>query len=364
MTTVLIVIAILVLLIVTHELGHFVAAKIFKVRVDEFGIGYPPRAFLLAKINDTEYTINWLPFGGFVRLFGEDDNENGRGSFVRASRLKQAVILFAGVAMNAIVAWLLFSTALAIGVPRVVDDTSAAHDPSARLMVSDVIAGSPASAAGIIAGDQILALTDQNGVSDGDLTPSGVSLFVSTRGGERISVGYVHAGATTSAVVIPADAVIPGQAGKPALGVGLVEVSSIALPWYEALSEGFSDTVNAFETVCASLYQLIAGSFTGHAELSNVVGPVGLVGVVNDAAQSGIGQVLALAGFIGANLAVINLLPIPALDGGRIVIVAAEALTRRRAPVLAVQLVNTIGIALIIILMVAVTYNDIARLLA
>lgn len=363
MTTVLLVVAILVLLIVTHELGHFIAAKLFGVRVDEFGIGYPPRAFLIARIGETDYTLNWLPFGGFVRLFGEDEDALGKGSFARAHRGRQAIILFAGVAMNALVAWLLFSSALAIGVPRVVDESSL-QPASGRLMVADVIAGSPASVAGISAGDQILGLADQAGVSDGDLTPAGVSAYVAKRGGQRITISYVHAGATTSAALIPADAVIPDEAARPALGVGLVEVSAVALPWPQALAEGFTDTKNAFETVCSSLYRLAVGALTGRADISDVVGPVGLVGAVNDAAQSGIGQVLALAGFIGVNLAVINLLPIPALDGGRIVIVALEALFRRRMSALAIQLVNTLGIALIIILMLAVTYNDIARLLA
>src|SRR5690348_14059897 len=109
--TILLVVAILVFLIVAHELGHFIAAKIFKVRVDEFGIGYPPRAFLIGKLGGTEYTLNWIPFGGFVRLFGEDDSIGGshtRGSLVAAKPWKQAIILVAGVTANALVGWMLF----------------------------------------------------------------------------------------------------------------------------------------------------------------------------------------------------------------------------------------------------------------
>src|SRR3984957_20310006 len=121
--TILLVIIILVFLIIVHELGHFIAAKIFGVKVQEFGIGYPPRAFLFGTIGETEYTLNWIPFGGFVRLFGEqeDAQEHGRGSFVDAPRWKQAIILVAGVMMNAITAWALFSIALGIGVPQIVD---------------------------------------------------------------------------------------------------------------------------------------------------------------------------------------------------------------------------------------------------
>ena len=364
MITALLVIAILVFLIVTHELGHFIAAKVFDVRVEEFGVGYPPRAFSFGKWGNTEYTLNWIPFGGFVRLFGEDADAHGRGSFADAPRWKQAVILIAGVAMNALVAWLLFAAALHSGIPQVVDAGAVAPGASAHLEVSDVVAGSPASAAGIAAGDEILAMTDQSGITLSPLSPQAVSDYVKVRGGKQITVLYMKGMATSSAILVPANAVIPGAAATPALGVGLVEVSNVALPWGEALWQGLSNTRDAFETVGASLWQLIAGVFRGTADLADVVGPVGLVGVVGQAAQNGLGDVLGLAGFIAVNLAIINLIPIPALDGGRLVIVGIEAIIRRKAPPLAIQVLNTIGIALIILLMLTVTYHDIARLLA
>ena len=139
MVTALLVIGILVLLIVAHELGHFIAAKIFKVRVEEFGVGYPPRAFLFGKIGETEYTFNWLPFGGFVRLFGDEgEKEHGRGSFVDAQRHVQAAILVAGVFANAILAWGLFAGALALGIPRVVENPRPGEQ--VHLVVADVVA--------------------------------------------------------------------------------------------------------------------------------------------------------------------------------------------------------------------------------
>src|SRR3990167_4784489 len=121
MLTALLVIGILVFLIIVHELGHFIVAKICRVRVDEFGVGYPPRAFTLGKIAETEYTLNWIPFGGFVRLFGDEgENQHGRGSLMDSPRWKQAIILIAGVAMNAVAAWALFTVAFHTGVPRAV----------------------------------------------------------------------------------------------------------------------------------------------------------------------------------------------------------------------------------------------------
>jgi regulator of sigma E protease len=364
MIIVLIVIAILVLLIVTHELGHFIAAKIFGVRVEEFGVGYPPRALSFGKWGGTEYTLNWIPFGGFVRLFGEDADAHGKGSFVEAASYKQAIILVAGVVMNALVAWLLFTAALHQGIPQVVDPGTLPAGVTAHLEISDVVAGSPANEAGITAGDEIMSMTDQRGVTLTTLTPDSVSDYVKVRGGQKIAVVYLHNDATTSATMVPANAVIPGAAATPALGVGLVEVSNVSLPWSSALIQALTNTRDAFVTVGTSLWDLVTGIFHGSADLEDVVGPVGLVGVVGQAAQNGVGQVLALAGFIGVNLAIINLIPIPALDGGRLVIVILEAVIRRKAPPLLVQILNIIGIALIILLMLTVTYHDIARLLA
>jgi regulator of sigma E protease len=363
MITALLVVGILVLLIVTHELGHFVAAKIFGVRVDEFGVGYPPRALSLGTWGGTEYTLNWIPFGGFVRLYGEEADAHGKGSLLDAARWKQVIILVAGVAVNALVAWILFAAALHAGIPRVIEGSFAA-DSSARLMVSEVLPGSPAAAAGITTGDRIVGLRDQDGVNLTDLSPDAVSHFVSLHGGKRLSIMYLH-GATSStsiATVIPANAVIPGSAAKPALGVGLVGVSDVALPWSRAFSVGLTNTYEAFITVAGSLLQLVSGIFHGTANLADVVGPIGLAGVVGSAAHEGVGTVLALAAFIGVNLAIINLLPIPVLDGGRLVIVVLEGLTRRRAPHLLIQVLNTISIALIIIIMLTVTYHDLARL--
>lgn len=363
MVTALLVIGILVLLIVAHELGHFLAAKIFKVHVQEFGVGYPPRAFLLGKFGDTEYTLNWLPLGGFVRLFGDEgETERGPGSFVDARRPVQAVILIAGVFANAILAWALFAGALSYGVPRVVD-APRPNEP-VHLVVADVVPGSPAEAAGIIAGDEILRVEDGKRLAPASLTPGQVSEFVRERGGQQVSFVYARAGATSTATIHPAHAVIDEQAGRPAVGIALVLVSSEGLPWRDALYESLFRTRDAFVSVGKGLWGIVREAFSGHPDLSGVVGPVGLVGVVSDAASHGVGNVLALAGFISVNLVIINLIPFPVLDGGRLLLLSVEAVRGRRTPRMAVQLLNVLGVALIALLMITVTYNDIARLLS
>ena len=365
MLTALLVIAILVLLIVVHEFGHFVVAKLLGVRVDEFGIGYPPRAFLFGKWGGTEYTLNWIPFGGFVRLFGDEGEARlGRGSFGDAPRYKQALILVAGVLGNVIAAWVLFTGAYASGILHVVDgQTGQPAQAGERLMVTGVVTGSPADAAGIVAGDVVLQVEDNAGAT-APLTPEGISQFVSTRGGKDVAITYVRTEATSTATLRPAHAVIAQEAGRPAIGIGLALVTSASVPLPQAMRDAFVSTYNTFGLVGKGLFALIRDSLRGTADLQSVTGPIGLVTAVGAASQNGIGYLLSLAAFISVNLVVINLIPIPALDGGRLVVVAIESVMRRSAPRLAVQLLNTVGIALIILLMVTVTYNDIARLIA
>ncbi len=360
--TALLVIGILILLIVAHEFGHFIVAKIFRVRVDEFGVGYPPRALIFGKWGGTEYTLNWIPFGGFVRLYEDDGEEKrGSGSFVDAPRAAQAAILVAGVVMNMVVAWGLFAVALNLGVPQVVD-APLPGQPS-HLIVSHIVPASPAAFAGIKPGDEIVGVTDATGVTV-VLEPWTVVDFVKAHGGKPVTIEYLHAGEQKSATITPANAVLPNAAGQPALGIALALVANRSLPWPEAIVRAFYQTGDAFVAVSADLLKLAQGAFRGAPDISQVVGPVGIVSYVGEASQNGFGSVLLLAAMISVNLAIINLIPIPALDGGRLAVLAVESIMRRNVPRLAVQMLNALGIALIVLLMVTVTYHDIARLLS
>ncbi len=361
--TILLVVGILVFLIIVHEIGHFVVAKLFGVKVEEFGVGYPPRAFTFGRWGGTEYTLNWIPFGGFVRLFGDvGEGESGEGSLVSKNRAVQAAILFAGVLMNLLVAWLLFAGALYIGTPRVVESVSSGVPVS--LLVAEVVPSSPAHSAGIMSGDRIVSVTGISGERS-ELTPQTVTDFVQGRGGEEIEISYERAGETLTTTVRPAHAVNPNAADQPAIGVALVLVTSEPLPFFQALKGAFVSTRNAIEITATGSWKMIKDLTNGIPtleDIKDVAGPIGLVGIVGDAAENGVGQILTLAAFISVNLFIINLLPIPALDGGRLFILGIETVIRRNAPQLAMRLVNVFGITLLIVLMVFVTYNDIARL--
>jgi regulator of sigma E protease len=372
--SILLVLAILVFLIVVHELGHFLVAKWSKVRVDEFGIGYPPRAFTFGTWGGTEYTLNWLPFGGFVKLFGEDGKDGiakkDKGqTFFAAPKWKQALILIAGVVGNLLAAWLLFAGAFALGAPAQVADGT----PGSRVVVSAVIADSPAEFAGVAIGDEIksiIALDGKSGLAE--ITPTGVAEFVQEYGGKPLVFTYerivvteenkriVEAGVAT---VTPAHGVLPDSSGRPALGIAMVSVSDDSMPFWKALGYSIPYTGAALVEVSKELWRLASQALTGQGNLAGVVGPIGLVDVVDQTTPYGIGRVMALAAFISINLVIINLLPIPALDGGRLLFLGIESVIRRPLPEMIMRIVNTIGFALIILLMIGVTYNDVARLI-
>jgi regulator of sigma E protease len=356
----LILIGILIALIVVHELGHFIAAKLFRVEVLEFGVGYPPRALSLGTFGGTTYSLNWLPFGGFVRLLEEDGPESVRGkrnSFGKAPRISQGVILAAGVLMNVLAGWMLFSAGLMYGMPRSVSPET----EGARLIISSIVPGSPAEAAGLASGDVITGMTESRAAAV--LSPEGVASFVSSHGGKELTVTYVRGDSEPKEVtVVPAHAVIPGVAARPAIGVDLAMIAFEKLPFTKALTEGAFTAYQTLGNVFSGIAQLVVNACKGTADMRSLVGPVGLSGAVGDAASQGKGQLLGLAAFISLNLAVINLIPIPALDGGRLLFVIVEGITRRRVPTIVTQLLNAFGFVGITLLMLVVTYHDIARL--
>lgn len=366
-------IAVLVLLIVVHELGHFLVAKLFKIKVDEFGIGYPPRAFTIGTYGETTYTLNWLPFGGFVRIFGERHDveysaKEKKRAFVHKNRFIQAAVLVAGVIFNLIFAWLLFSATLMMGAPTAIDESEAAGLET-RLIVSSVVAGSPADAVGLAAGDEIVSIGVVSEPSEvlEELTPSNTAAFIQAHAGEQLRVVYIRdqqGHVTDEVVVTPAHGVLNETPGTPAVGVAMALVANKSLSLFPALAQGFTGTLHALQTVTIGLFGFFAAAATGSADWSQVAGPVGIAGLVGDASSVGLAYLLYFTAFISVNLAVINLLPLPALDGGRLLFIAIEGAMRRPISEKIATVFNVVGFTLIIVLMVVITYHDIARLLS
>ncbi|HUQ29967.1 MAG TPA: M50 family metallopeptidase [Candidatus Paceibacterota bacterium] len=364
---ILIFILVLVALIVVHEFGHFVAAKIFGMRVDEFGLGYPPRALTIATKGETKYTLNWIPFGGFVKIYGENSDavstEHTGRAFTDKNRLAQAIVLVAGVAMNLVFAYVLITAALITGTPRALAPEEIMHAKNPELAVADVLPGSPAARAGLVPGDIIL------GAEDGHFTFSGAdptefTHFVSTSNGNATIMLSVRRGngEIDSVTARPEAGIVGDDPSRYALGLSVATIGVVSLSFGQAIIEGAQLTWGATIATAQGLLHFFAGVFTFTADLSQVSGPVGIAGAVGSASAQGIGDLLSLMAVISINLALINLIPIPALDGGRLLFVIIESIIRRPIRPTIVQAVNGVSFALLILLMIVVTFHDLYKI--
>ncbi len=363
--SVLIFLLVLFVLVLVHEWGHFIVAKKTGMRVDEFGIGFPPKLFGI-KRGETEYTFNLLPIGGFVKIYGEDaDAAEGTNDYARSFTGKrkwaQSAVLVAGVTMNVLFAWFLFSIVFMSGVQETVSEAVASDE--ARLIITDVLQDGPAAVADIPRGAIVTALTTESGASLERVTPSTFSGFIAEHGGEAIRIEYSFGGEEIAAILNPQSGIIPAEPDRPAVGVALALVDTVEYSVPAAIREGFLSTVFGVRDIATGLFTLVRDAVVGEADLSQVAGPVGIVGLVGEASAFGVTALLMFTAFISLNLAVINLLPFPALDGGRLLFVIIEAVKGSPIKPQYAQVLNSVGFMLLILLMVVVTWNDIARLI-
>jgi regulator of sigma E protease len=351
-------------LIIVHELGHFLVAKKFGIRVDEFGLGFPPKAKTLFTWRGTPFTLNWLPFGGFVKIFGENPESvetKTPDNFQSKNRGIQAAVLVAGVVGNFIFAWLLISLGFMSGLPAPANLSLPVENP--RTVITTVLPASPAALAGIKSGDAIITLSrgevvlsplDESGV----ISPTEASEFIS-QSLESITFEVERGGQISQKIVVPKEGII---ANKPAVGISMDIVGIVKLPPHKALWYGLETTSKLTVLTGQAIGTFIFQALGGGADLSGITGPVGIVGMVGDVRELGIAYLLTFTALISINLAIINLLPFPALDGGRLLFVALEALTRRSVPARIFNLVNIVGFALLILIMVLVTIQDLRNI--
>ncbi|OGD67726.1 hypothetical protein A2442_04115 [Candidatus Campbellbacteria bacterium RIFOXYC2_FULL_35_25] len=362
--TILLFIIILAVLILVHELGHFIVAKKTGMRVDEFGIGFPPRIFAFKK-GETEYSINLIPLGGFVKIFGETpdedsiDGSDSSRSMVNKPKWAQALTISAGVICNLIFAWLLISIGFMSGLPSSVDQFVGVEVKDANVVLVDVLPDSPAFEAGLEVGDKLMFMgAGESAIQD--FTQTEMQEFIAGHGGEELTVLYKRGKEeVATAFITPKEGII---ADKFAIGISSDVVGVVRLPIHRALWEGLKLTISLIGTIAVGLFGFIASLIKGTGSFSDVSGPVGIVGLVGDAASFGFIYLLSFTAFISINLAVINFIPFPALDGGRLLFIFIEAVTRKTIKPVIANTLNLVGFALLMLLMVAVTYNDIIKL--
>lgn len=358
--------AILVFLVVVHEFGHFIVAKWAGIRVDEFAFGFPPKLFG-KKIGETEYKVNLLPIGGYVKIYGEDPSEvtedpDRKRSFAHKPRYIQAAVLLAGVIMNLLFAWILFTGAYLVGA-----ETSIAAVPEGvkieneRTAILNVAKGSPADMLGVAPGDSLVSLaTFQEFIEP--KTGKEVSNFVATHQDGEMTIGYLKKGETEITYKSITPQAYEG-ADKKIIGLTVDRVGVLDLPIHLALWQGVKTTASYTTLTGKAFINLIVNLFTGHGGVQELTGPIGIVGVVDQVRVFGIAALFTFAAIISINLAVLNLIPFPALDGGRLLFVAIEGVIRRPLPLAFQAWTNTIGFGLLLLLMIFVTWQDIARLI-
>jgi regulator of sigma E protease len=363
-TTVILFLVVIVILVVGHELGHFFVAKAFGVRVDEFGIGYPPRAKKLFTWKKTVFTLNWLPFGGFVRIFDEDatSEEHRAGSFAYAKMYKRVLIIAAGIIANMVIAMVLYAISFGIGFFGSPSDFSGSVALSpVRALVTSVVSDSPASTAGLKNGDAIISLAAGADAAT-PTTVEGVISFIHAHGDEPVTLSVERNDEVLTFVATPKAGVV---GAAPGIGVSLAEAARMRLPFFRALGTGVTYTLHQFKATVVGIGALVGGAFQGNtAMLSQVSGPVGIAQIAGQAYSLGIGSLLSFMALISINLAVINLLPFPALDGGRLILELFASKGKSKIPKKAVSAINQIGFLILILLMVLVTYSDIRHLIA
>jgi regulator of sigma E protease len=352
---ILVFIIILAILVLIHEAGHYFAAKKQGILVEEFGFGFPPRLWGF-KRGETLYSINLLPIGGFVKLYGEEYHEGEAKvdpklkdrAFVYKKPWQKAIVIVAGVVMNFLLGWILISYLFTQGVPT----------PSNHVLVDAVSPGSPAARAGLHASDQILQIahdgktyqvkTTEDLVKYGrDFAGTSV-IFVVERNSQPVQI-----------------AITPRKnppAGQGALGISVTSFIERKYPWYEAPYYGLGHAFTITAAIATELGKTLYKVVIGQGAKVEVSGPVGIAQYTGTAIKFGRNAVLELMALLSLNLAIINILPFPALDGGRLVFIVYEWIFRRPVNKNFEQRVNMAGMIVLLGLAALITVHDVVKL--
>jgi len=349
-------ILILALLVLVHEFGHFFAAKKNGVRVEEFGFGFPPRLFGIKK-GETLYSINALPIGGFVKLYGEEYQEmqkktgdtSKNRAFVYKHPLQKAIIIVAGVIGNFLLGWTLISFLFTQGVPT----------PINKVLVEAVLPLSPAAIAGIHEKDLVYKLSIDKKEYPISSTTDLINLAKQS-GGKEMKIFVERENKPYTFSITPRK---NPPSGQGPLGIVITSFIEKKYPWYKAPFYGLIEAFNITQKIVSELAKTLFQLATLQKTSVEVAGPVGIARYTGQAIKFGKNAVLELIALLSLNLAIINILPFPALDGGRLVFVMYEWVTKRRVNQKIEQYTNLVGIVILLSFAALITLHDIAKLL-
>ncbi len=392
MITVIIFILILGLLVFVHELGHFLVARRNGVEVEEFGFGFPPRILGIywnrknerkvvwgsreieeireaRKIGEekTVYSVNWIPLGGFVKIRGEDGEPSSLAagekispkSFAAQKPFVRIKILAAGVVMNFLLAAVLLSVGYFVGIPQTVEDKTTGKAKNEKIQIMETVSGSPADKMGIKIGDQVIGAINNSGKLLSFSTIEQVQNYINENKGNQIELVIRRGNEELKLSGIPRNDYPPNEG---ALGISLVKTAEVSYPFYEAIWRGVKTTADLTGMILVAFGGLLWKLFAGQSVGMDVSGPVGIAVLTGQVAKLGFIYILQFTALLSINLAIVNILPIPALDGGRILFILIEKIKGSPVSQKFEQRAHNIGFALLITLMAVVTFRDVARL--
>lgn len=369
MLTIIIFIIVLSLLVFVHELGHFFTARKFGIKAEEFGFGFPPRLFGVYK-NDqgewkfvkgskevtdcpkTVYSINSIPLGGFVKIKGEDGDSMETDSFNSKKIWQRAVVLAAGVTMNIVLAAILISFGFMIGLPQSLEGLSKnAQVSDKKIQIVQVLKDSPAEKSGIIGGDTILSV-DKKIFSD----YQSLQTYINDNIGKELSYDIKRGGEVKEIKIKPE---LRQDTGKGGIGVVLSETGIVKYPWYQAIWEGIKQTAMITWAILVAFVMLIKGLIMGQGAGGDVAGPVGIAKLTGQVAKLGFAYLIQFTALLSVNLAIINFMPIPALDGGRIIFLMIEKIKGRPVKRELEAVIHNIFFLLLIALILFITFKEV-----
>lgn len=347
----------LITLVTLHEVGHFLLAKRFGVKIEEFGIGYPPR-IAAKKIGETIYSLNLLPFGAFVRMAGEIERSDDSRSFSQQSAGKRILIALGGVLSFWIISAILFSIVFGLGAPVMIEDEGVSNLSEPKVNIVGIAPDSPADVRGLKVGDTIKGFRVEG--SSFDITKIKEIKEITERNkGQDIILILERGKETLEVSLVPR--VLP-PAGEGPIGVALVRTAIQKYPWYLTPLKGITTTGEITFAVIQTYIQAIKNLFLGQPVGVEMVGPIGVFQMLTQTQQLGLIYFLNFLALISIQLAIFNILPIPAVDGGRILFLIIEAVRKKPVSERIQQKMIVFSFMVLLALMVWVTIKDVAKL--
>lgn len=354
--TIIVFILILGFLVLVHELGHFLMARKFGVAVEEFGLGFPPKV-IGKKVGNTLYSLNAIPLGGFVKIKGEDaGSSEEQDSFASRPVWQRILIVAAGVSMNIIIGWLVLVILFSVGAPmEITSDINRSYVKSSEIVVNEVLPDSPADRAGLKAGDKISAINNERLT-----TIENLQLLVNNNANKELSVFYKRSNQEQKTVLTP-QKIDNIDIGRVVMGVGLSEVGLVRYPLSQALWVGTKATGNYLQRIVFAFGGIIKNLWQGSGVGDSLGGPVAIAVTTKDMVSLGWQYTLMFMAILSFNLSIINILPFPALDGGRIVFFVIEKIRGKPSRQAVEAWFHRIGFALLMLFALFITYRDIMR---